>query len=140
MNIPSYYVYANDAADIKAHPFFRGTRWSELHLAQPPLVPRVKGWEDSRYFDGWKGPGNIDEASDDSDTPEADEDLKANPDGTTVISQGRQSPEHPPDPLAPEERAVPDGGPVEAEQPDQRTARACPEEGEKTTSRQDPSG
>ncbi|KAJ5136735.1 hypothetical protein N7448_005289 [Penicillium atrosanguineum] len=119
MNIPSYYVYPNDAADIKAHPFFRGTRWNELHLTQPPLVPRVKDWEDSRYFDDWNGSGNIDEASDDSDAPEADEGLKANSDGTTAMSQGRQS-QHLPDPLASEERPVPDGGPVEVEQPDQR--------------------
>ncbi|KAJ5093232.1 hypothetical protein N7456_009093 [Penicillium angulare] len=67
-NITSYFVYPNDAADIKAHPFFRGTRWNELHLTQPPLIPRVKNWEDTRYFDDWKSVGNIEEALHTSDS------------------------------------------------------------------------
>ncbi|KAJ5959704.1 AGC-kinase C-terminal [Penicillium vulpinum] len=53
-NIASYYVYPNDAADIKIHPFFRGIRWQDLHMCQPPVVPRVRNWEDTRYFDDWK--------------------------------------------------------------------------------------
>lgn len=53
-NIASYYVYANDATDIKMHPFFRGIRWQDLHLCQPPTIPRVKNWEDTRYFDEWR--------------------------------------------------------------------------------------
>lgn len=53
-NIASYYVYPNDAADIKIHPFFRGIRWQDLHMCQPPMIPRVRNWEDTRYFDDWK--------------------------------------------------------------------------------------
>ncbi|KAJ5383952.1 hypothetical protein N7517_001863 [Penicillium concentricum] len=58
-NIASYYVYPNDAADIKIHPFFRGIRWQDLHMCQPPMIPRVRNWEDTRYFDDWKLPGDV---------------------------------------------------------------------------------
>jgi hypothetical protein len=111
MNVPSYYVYPNDAAEIKAHPFFRGIRWNELHLTQPPIVPRVKGWEDSRYFDEWKGLGNMDEASDNSDTPESDEEPDVNPDGAAAMAQGRKPPDYSPGTLAPEGLVV-DESPV----------------------------
>ncbi|KAJ5616753.1 hypothetical protein N7537_001867 [Penicillium hordei] len=57
-NIASYYVYPNDAADIKIHPFFRGIRWQDLHMCQPPVIPRVRNWEDTRYFDDWKLAGD----------------------------------------------------------------------------------
>ncbi|KAI5288559.1 hypothetical protein KEM54_005117 [Ascosphaera aggregata] len=50
-NYRGYFVYSNDAEDIKAHPFFKGMRWQEVHLRRPPFVPKVKGWEDTRYFD-----------------------------------------------------------------------------------------
>ncbi|KXG48339.1 uncharacterized protein PGRI_022090 [Penicillium griseofulvum] len=71
-NIASYYVYPNDAADIKIHPFFRGIRWQELHMCQPPMIPRVRNWEDTRYFDDWKLPGDVAEndAGTDSEDPE----------------------------------------------------------------------
>jgi hypothetical protein len=72
--ITSYFVYPNDAADIKAHPFFRGIRWNELHMTQPPLIPRVRNWEDTRYFDDWKGIAKIDEASPKSDSEGDDTD------------------------------------------------------------------
>ena len=45
------YVCPNDASDIKAHPFFRGTKWDMIHRSMPPLVPRVQSWEDTSYFD-----------------------------------------------------------------------------------------
>ncbi|PLB39578.1 serine/threonine-protein kinase [Aspergillus candidus] len=45
------FVYSDDATDIKAHPFFRGTRWDEIHRSIPPFVPKVRGWDDTRYFD-----------------------------------------------------------------------------------------
>ncbi|KAJ5399652.1 hypothetical protein N7465_010141 [Penicillium sp. CMV-2018d] len=57
-NIASYYVYPNDAADIKIHPFFRGIRWQDLHMCHPPMIPRVRNWEDTRYFDDWKLAGD----------------------------------------------------------------------------------
>ncbi|KAE8166517.1 kinase-like domain-containing protein [Aspergillus tamarii] len=50
-NYRNLYVYPNDAADIKAHPFFRGIKWEQLHQSSPPFVPKVKSWEDTRYFD-----------------------------------------------------------------------------------------
>lgn len=75
-NLASYFVYPNDAADIKAHPFFRGIQWSELHKIQPPLIPRVKNWEDTRYFDEWKSVGNLDEPSLASESEGTDEDLE----------------------------------------------------------------
>ena len=75
----SYYVYPNDAVDIKAHPFFRGIRWNELHLMQPPMIPRVKNWEDTRYFDDWKSLDNAEEPSDASDQESIEEELGAKP-------------------------------------------------------------
>ena len=44
-------VYRNDADDIKKHPFFQGVKWDTLHLRKPPFVPKVKSWEDTKYFE-----------------------------------------------------------------------------------------
>jgi len=44
-------VYPDDAGDIKSHPFFKSIRWDELHLRKPPFVPKIKSWEDTKYFD-----------------------------------------------------------------------------------------
>ncbi|KAJ5155159.1 hypothetical protein N7492_007962 [Penicillium capsulatum] len=78
-NIASYFVYPNDASDIKSHPFFRGIRWHQLHMTQPPMVPRVRNWEDTRYFDSWKSLGDIDQASTGSDSDEDAEQLHGSP-------------------------------------------------------------
>ncbi|KAI9781893.1 MAG: hypothetical protein M1816_002157 [Peltula sp. TS41687] len=48
---PARFVYPDDAKDIKAHPLFRNVPWDRLHLIRPPFVPKVKSWEDTRYFD-----------------------------------------------------------------------------------------
>lgn len=50
-NYQGYYVYADDAADIKDHPFFRNIPWEDMHIRKPPFVPKVKSWDDTRYFD-----------------------------------------------------------------------------------------
>lgn len=54
------YVYANDASDIKSHPFFRGIQWDIHGQSAPPVVPVVKSWEDTSYFDdgGYSGEGD----------------------------------------------------------------------------------
>ncbi|OAX85414.1 AGC/NDR/NDR protein kinase [Emergomyces africanus] len=50
-NYQGYYVYPDDAGDIKEHPFFKGIRWEEIHYRKPPFVPKVKSWEDTKYFE-----------------------------------------------------------------------------------------
>ncbi|KAJ5411218.1 uncharacterized protein N7487_005577 [Penicillium crustosum] len=82
-NIASYYVYPNDAADIKIHPFFRGIRWQDLHMCHPPMIPRVRNWEDTRYFDDWKLAGDDVEHAADSGS----EDGEQEPDQITPENQ-----------------------------------------------------
>ncbi|TKA60582.1 hypothetical protein B0A55_11152, partial [Friedmanniomyces simplex] len=49
------YVYANGADEIKAHRFFHGIPWSQMHLMQPPFVPRVKENQSiTKYFEDEK--------------------------------------------------------------------------------------
>ncbi|KAJ9215504.1 hypothetical protein DTO166G4_2874 [Paecilomyces variotii] len=66
-----FYVYPEDAGDIKAHPFFRGIRWDDIHLRKPPFVPKVKSWEDTKYFDEEEPISDIDDTSSHSDIPDA---------------------------------------------------------------------
>jgi protein-serine/threonine kinase len=40
--VAPYFVVADDAEDIKAHAFFRGVVWDEMHLSRPPWVPTIK--------------------------------------------------------------------------------------------------
>ena len=49
------FVYGNGADEIKAHKFFQGIPWSQLHLMQPPFVPRVKESQSiTKYFEDEK--------------------------------------------------------------------------------------
>lgn len=49
------HVCANGAEEIKAHKFFQGIVWSQLHLSQPPFVPRVKENQSiTKYFEDEK--------------------------------------------------------------------------------------
>lgn len=65
-----YYVYADDATDIKAHPFFHGLSWNRLHLSRPPFVPDVKSREDTKYFDEEEPISDVDDASSSSSVQE----------------------------------------------------------------------
>lgn len=52
---PSRHVCANGAEEIKAHKFFQGIAWSQLHVSQPPFVPRVKENQSiTKYFEDEK--------------------------------------------------------------------------------------
>jgi serine/threonine protein kinase len=46
-----HFVYANDAAEIKAHPFFDGVNWKHLSSCTAPWIPRCNSAIDTRYFD-----------------------------------------------------------------------------------------
>ncbi|KAL8738762.1 MAG: hypothetical protein Q9181_000517 [Wetmoreana brouardii] len=62
-NYQGHFVYADDASDIKTHPFFHGLSWERLHLSRPPFVPDVKGRDDTRYFDEEEPVSDVDDAS-----------------------------------------------------------------------------
>lgn len=48
-------MYANGAEEIKSHKFFQGIPWSQMHLVQPPFVPRVKENQSiTKYFEDEK--------------------------------------------------------------------------------------
>ncbi|RDW93768.1 serine/threonine-protein kinase [Aspergillus mulundensis] len=72
-NYQGLYVYPNDAADIKSHLFFRGINWDEIHRMSPPFVPKVRGWEDTRYFEDGEYPTDHDDESTDSEADQANE-------------------------------------------------------------------
>ncbi|ETI19280.1 hypothetical protein G647_09112 [Cladophialophora carrionii CBS 160.54] len=57
------FVYDGDAEDIKRHAFFRGIDWDTMHLRRPPYIPRVKGWEDTKYFQEEEPISDIDTAT-----------------------------------------------------------------------------
>lgn len=39
------------ANEIKAHPWFRGIDFANIHRQKPPFVPELKSDADCRYFD-----------------------------------------------------------------------------------------
>ncbi|OJZ90989.1 hypothetical protein ASPFODRAFT_125565 [Aspergillus luchuensis CBS 106.47] len=58
--------------NIKNHPFFCCINWNEIHQSMPPFIPKVKGWEDTRYFDDAGYEHGHDEASAASDAEHAE--------------------------------------------------------------------
>ncbi|KAI9771009.1 MAG: hypothetical protein M1840_002713 [Geoglossum simile] len=47
----AYFVYPEAADEIKSHPFFKSVPWDRIHLMKPPFVPKVKSWDDTKYFE-----------------------------------------------------------------------------------------
>lgn len=50
---------------MKAHPFFACIPWDSMQQYNPPFVPRVKSWEDTKYFDDEGPVSDIDTATSD---------------------------------------------------------------------------
>lgn len=40
--------------EFKAHPFFKGIDWNNLHRMTPPFIPELDGPTDTRYFEDQK--------------------------------------------------------------------------------------
>lgn len=67
-NYAGHFVYPDDAQDIKCHPFFHGIPWNNMQEYVPPFTPRVKDWEDTKYFEE-EGPiSDLDSSSSDEDS------------------------------------------------------------------------
>lgn len=74
-----YFVFPDDAHEIKDHIFFSGIDWEHLHLMRPPFVPHIRAGQDlAKYFDDENQILSSDEAAAD---PDADS-------GTTNIEGG----------------------------------------------------
>ena len=70
------HVYANDAEDIKSHLFFQSIPWSQMHLMQPPFVPRIRENQSiTKYFEDEKDIVDDDSASYASLVEHVDEDV-----------------------------------------------------------------
>ncbi|KAL8832388.1 MAG: hypothetical protein Q9191_000307 [Dirinaria sp. TL-2023a] len=83
-----YYVYPDDATDIKAHPFFHGLSWDRLHLSRPPFVPDVKSREDTKYFDDEEPISDVDDASSSSSVPDDNRSEETDAAGQTTQVDG----------------------------------------------------
>ena len=116
-NVTGYYVYPNDAADIKAHPFFNGIRWNDLHLTPAPMIPKVRSWEDTSYFDDRESVDNPEERSDVSDSEPAEEKPKAKPASTGIEKLASAIPTR-----MPSAQQVPDSSPPMKGNPDAQKA------------------
>ncbi|KEF54395.1 uncharacterized protein A1O9_09561 [Exophiala aquamarina CBS 119918] len=60
---PGYFVFANDAEDIKRHPFFHGVDWKGVRNIRPPHMPLVRHCLDTKYFDDEGPVSDIDSTS-----------------------------------------------------------------------------
>ncbi|ETN39174.1 uncharacterized protein HMPREF1541_05397 [Cyphellophora europaea CBS 101466] len=90
-NYQGYFVYPDDADDLKRHHFFKHIQWDTLLHKRPPFVPKVKDWEDTKYFDEDQPISDIDEASSSEDEVE-EEATKEN--CVPVILSGSKASQH----------------------------------------------
>jgi hypothetical protein len=91
------FVFPGDAEDIKRHPFFRGINWDVVHHCTPPYIPRVKDWEDTKYFQEEEPVSDIDSATsaDELDMSRILDDPEHSEQGkTTQVSQHQQEGQH----------------------------------------------
>ncbi|OAL25008.1 hypothetical protein AYO20_10542 [Fonsecaea nubica] len=62
-NYQGYFVYPGDAEDIKRHAWFANTNWDTFYRQRPPYEPRVRDWEDTKYFDEEDALSDMDSAT-----------------------------------------------------------------------------
>jgi hypothetical protein len=92
-----YFVYPRDAEDIKGHRFFREIDWDTIHLRRPPYVPRVKDWEDTKYFQDEEPISDIDTATTMDEPSQADgliDGIRLCDSKATQVSQHHQEDQH----------------------------------------------
>ncbi|KAL0254917.1 hypothetical protein SLS55_009441 [Diplodia seriata] len=74
-----YFVFADDAREIKEHVFFHGIQWDRLHAMRPPFVPHIRAGQDlTKYFDDET---QILSSGDDATDPDADSTLSVDDEG-----------------------------------------------------------
>ncbi|CAK40709.1 uncharacterized protein An11g05520 [Aspergillus niger] len=78
----------SSSKDIKNHPFFSCINWNEIHQSMPPFIPKVKGWEDTRYFDDAGYEHGHDEVSAASDAEHAERSSEADERGECHQDRG----------------------------------------------------
>ena len=96
-NYQGFFVYPGDAEDIKRHAFFREIDWDTMHLRRPPYLPRVKDWEDTKYFQEEEPISDIDSATtiDESNAAaEPENGLQPSKSKATHVSQHQQEGQH----------------------------------------------
>ncbi|KPI39244.1 Serine/threonine-protein kinase cbk1 [Cyphellophora attinorum] len=89
-NYQGYFVYADDADDLKCHAYFRHIPWDDLIHRRPPFVPRVNGWEDTRYFDEDQPISDIDENSTEDEEDDKENQTPVAAPGSKASSQHQQ--------------------------------------------------
>ncbi len=90
-NYQGKHVYSDDADDIKAHPWFKSTDWTQIHKKKPPFIPKVKGWEDTKYFDDDESVSDL--ASSSSEEEEAESTPVAVKDNMLGVGNVKQDPQ-----------------------------------------------
>lgn len=88
-NYQGKHVYSDDADDIKAHPWFKNIDWTQIHKKKPPFIPKVKDWEDTRYFDNDETISDVSSSSSEGNEEEAAASMnKENMPGTRDMEGG----------------------------------------------------
>lgn len=57
------HVFPDDAEDIRAHKWFIGTRWDQIHNQRPPFLPTLSSAEDTKYFEESEPPEDWSDSS-----------------------------------------------------------------------------
>lgn len=88
-NYTGHFVYPDDAQDLKCHPFFHGIPWNNMQEYVPPFTPRVKNWEDTKYFEEEGTISDLDSDSSDEDAHALKvEEVQLDQDGHQQEAQG----------------------------------------------------